>query len=79
VISLIKLDFWTESCQDPLMVVEANHEGLCRKSSVFYNWPFNLLFYISSSGKSTFCDTVLLQSAISLVSSSNTWYLREIK
>jgi hypothetical protein len=38
-----------------------------------------LLFYISSSGKGTFCDTVLLQSAISLVSSSNTWYLREIK
>jgi hypothetical protein len=38
-----------------------------------------LLFYISSSRKGTFCDTVLLKSAISLVSSSNTWYLREIK
>jgi hypothetical protein len=42
VISLIKLDFWSENCQDPLMVVKYNHEGSCRKSSVFYNWPFAL-------------------------------------
>jgi hypothetical protein len=77
VISPIKLAFWSENCQEPFMVVKYNHEGTLQ-SSVFGH-SVSLLFYTSSRGKGTFCDIVLFQSARSLVSSSNTWYLREGK
>jgi hypothetical protein len=80
VISLIKLDFLSENCQEPLMVVKANHEASCRKSSVFYIWPFTLfavLYFFK--WERYILRYSLLQSATSLVSSSNTWYLRVIK
>jgi hypothetical protein len=35
------------------------------------------LFPISSNGKGNFYDEILFKLAISLLSSSNTWYLRE--
>jgi hypothetical protein len=75
VISPIKLDFWSGNCQEPLMVMKSNHEGTLQCS--VFGHSVGLLFYTSSSGKDTLYDIVLFQSAISLVSSSNTWYLRE--
>jgi hypothetical protein len=63
VIYPIKLTFWSENCQEPFMVVESNHEG-----------PLQCSIFPNSIGKGTFCNTVLFQS---LVSSSNSWYLRE--
>jgi hypothetical protein len=57
------------------MVVKSNHEGTLQYSVLGHS--VGLLFYTSSSGKGAFCDRVLFQSAISLVISRNTWYLRE--
>jgi guanylate kinase len=57
------------------MVVKSNHEKTLQCS--VFGHSVGLLFYTSSSGKGTFCNMVLFQSAISLVISSNTWYLRQ--
>jgi hypothetical protein len=75
VISPIKLAFWSESCQELFMVVKSNNEETLQCS--VFDHSVGLLFYTSSSGKRTFCNIVLFQSAISLISSRNTWYLRE--
>jgi hypothetical protein len=45
--------------------------------TVLFGHPHGLLFCISLSGKGTFYDEILFKLAISLLSSSNTWYLRE--
>jgi hypothetical protein len=54
------------------MVVKSNYERTLQCS--IFGHSLGLSFYISSSGKGTFCNTVLFQS---LVSSRNSWYLRE--
>jgi hypothetical protein len=50
-----------------------DHEDLF---SVLFGHPHSL-FPISSNGKGNFYDEILFKLAISLLSSSNTWYLRE--
>jgi hypothetical protein len=50
-----------------------DHEDLF---SVLFGHPHSL-FPISSHGKGNFYDEILFKLAISLLSSRNTWYLRE--
>jgi hypothetical protein len=52
-------------CQEPFMVVKFNDNEGCLR--VLFGHSLGLLFYISSSGKGTFCDADLFKSPMSLL------------